>query len=159
MKNKPLVGAFFCFAFLWSPAGCPAGPTDKALIPKPRTLAAVITIDQNNTCAQDVGGILTAFPDLRALESGGFAGDTIEWKGKDAKGNDATVVVKFPAKTPNGNAGTPFSSNGTPAFTFTSGQNSGPASNAILGDFSFESVTVGGAKCSNGTFGGVHVTK
>lgn len=158
MSNKWWIGALL-IAILAFLAGKHLGPGGNPKEDTPVQINAVITIDQNGSCSQSVSGILTAYPFLRAKRSAAFGGDTIQWTGVDASGKTAEVVVAFPPTTPKGNPGTPFSSDGAPAFSFKSGQNSGPAPSTNLGDFPFLSVTVGGASCTNPQFGGVHIDK
>jgi hypothetical protein len=158
MNNKWLIGALLLaiLAFLAGKYLGKGGGGDGKLV-GPVQFNAVITIDQNGSCSQTVGGILTAYPFLRAKRSAAFGGDTIQWTGVDASGKTAEVVVTFPPTTPKGSPGTPFSSGGNPAFAFKSGQNSGPAPDTNLGDFPFLSESVGGASCTNPQFGGVHI--
>jgi hypothetical protein len=160
MSNKAVVGLLLVVAVAAFLIGQQLAPKDggKTVLNTPVNIQATITIDANNSCTQTVGGVVTAFPVLRAKQTA-WGGDTITWSGVAANGNSAPLVVTFPQTLPRGGVGTPFTSLNGPDFSFNNGQNSGPASGTTLGDFDFSNVTVGGNACQNPTAGGVHVDR
>ena len=113
---------------------------------------AVITLYDNNKCAQKVNNIHYAYP-LILPPNGGAPGSTIDWQGQDARtgssGGQLAIDVEF---TPPG----PFTS---PSFKSVSGNGPTQSSGFAVGsanDYDYSSVTVGGVQCTSWD-PGVHV--
>jgi hypothetical protein len=111
------------------------------------TVKVVVAMKADHSCSQlfSQGGGFAKVPSLDR------AGDSITWvKGIDPNGKDTTIQVTF-AQLSNGHVGTPFvDANGSPKYTFGTGDNSGgPASSAPNDAYLYDKETVGGIDCTN----------